>query len=112
MLGLLLLLGVAILVFWYAWLLGVTPASDLERIEADVGGTGAKVISVKRTGVRRVAADLVWVAGNPTYSSSGAWRRIYLVTILRPDGFEESYSVGVEAKLFGYRDLKRLDPRA
>lgn len=113
MLGSLLLLGILVSGGWFAWLFWVTPAADLDRIKADVDGTGAEVINIQRTGVRRVRANMVWVAGNPTYSSGGAWRRIYQVTVARPaEGYDESYEVAVEAKLFGYRDLKRVDWRA
>ena len=112
MIGLLLLILIAAYASWYAWLYLVSPASDQDRIRADQAGTGCEVIKIERTGAQRDRAGLTWVAGWPTYFTGGRWFRIYEVTIARPDGLSESYPVGIEARLLGLPELKRIDWRA
>jgi len=112
MIGLLLLAIIATIGGWFAWLYLVSPRSDRERIEADQGGTGALTFTIKRTGTRYQRAEVGWVADNLVHVGGGGWRRIYQVTVERAGGPSETYSVAVEAKLFGLSDLKRIDPRA
>ena len=51
-----------------AWVYLVSPSSDRDRIEADYGGTGVKVLEVKRAGTRSGRSMVTFVAGNPTNS--------------------------------------------
>ncbi len=112
MIGLLLLVVIASFAGWFAWLYFVSPGSDQERIKADQGGTGTQVLTVKRTGTQHVRAELTWVGGHATPRTGGSWFRIYEVTVKQADGDLETYSVGVEARLFGLPELKRIDLRA
>jgi hypothetical protein len=94
----------------FAWLFGVTPKGDEARIRFDQDGTGGTIVAIKRTGVRMVRMNLSWMAA--ARRAPKRWMRIYDVTIDRTQGYRETYTVGVEARLFGYRELTHIDPRA
>ena len=109
MLGWLLLFLIAFLVAWYGWVFFARPASDLERIKADHAGTDAQVVKIERVGMRLVRPEVTWVGGHVVEKSGVGWFRIYLVTLAYPGGFDRTYEVGVEARPFGYRHLKRFE---
>jgi len=112
MMGLILLVVIALGGGWFAWLYFVSPASDQDRIKADQGGTDARLLDIKRVGTRHDRAETTWMAGYATPRTGGKWFRIYEVTVARPGGDLETYTVGVEATLLGLPDLKRFDLRA
>jgi hypothetical protein len=109
MLLLILCLLIAAVVAWSAWVFLVSPASDQVRIKEDQGGTDARVIQIERIGTRRDRPEVTLVAGRMVPRSGGGWYRLYNVTVARPDGLSETYMVGVEARLFGFAELKRID---
>jgi hypothetical protein len=103
-----LLLLIFFLVFagaWFAWVYGVTPAKDLERITASYAGTDASVLKIQRLGVQIDRSPLTWTADKPS-GGSGTWYRMYLVTLAKPGGTEDQ-TLGVEVKVFGLPGLKR-----
>lgn len=100
---------IAACVAWSAWLFLVSPESDRVRIKADQGGTDARVINIERVGTRRDRSEATLVAGHMVPRSGGRWYRLYNVTVARPGDLSESYTVGVEARLFGFVELKRID---
>jgi hypothetical protein len=112
MIALLLLIMIAATAGWFAWLYLVSPRSDLERIEADQGGTGIRVVGIKRVGTQRDRPEAIWVGERLTPVSGATWFRVYEVTLARPDGLVETCSIGVEARLFGLAAIKRYELRA
>lgn len=112
MLGLMVLTLLGSIAGWFAWLYWVTPSDDIERIKADQAGTDLRVIDVEREGTKHIRPELSWVGGRPAPRTGGQWFRIYAVTAAAPGGLVTTYAVGVEARLFGYREIKRIDWRA
>ena len=112
MIGPLLLIAIVVGGSWFAWLYFVSPGSDQDRIKADHGGTGFQVLDIQRIGTRHDRAEVDWVGGHPTPLSGGMWLRIYKVTGEAPNDVPETYCVGVEARLFGLPELKRIDWRS
>ena len=112
MIGLLLLMLLTVGGSWFAWLYFVSPESDQDRIKSDQGGTDAQVVKIERIGTQHDRAELTWVGDRLTPLNGGRWFRLYKVTITRLNGILETYCVGVEARLFGFRELKRIDWRS
>ena len=106
---LLLIAAIALTGAWFAWLYFVSPESDQARIKSDVAGTDARVIDIKRIDTQPDRSEVKWVMARPMAVAGGKWLRIYDVTVARPGGERETYSVGVEARLFGLSDLRRID---
>lgn len=97
---------------WFAWLYWVSPQSDRERIKADQGGTEALAFTIKRTGTKFFRGKDVWVADGFMVLPAFGWCRVYSVTVERAGGAVETYSIAVQARLFGLAAVSRLDPRA
>jgi hypothetical protein len=96
---------------WFGWLYFVSPQADVERIKGDQGGTGVRVIGVKRVGTQHDRPPAFWV-GDRLVERSGKWFRVYEVSLARPGEPIETRSYGVEACLFGLPELKRYELRA
>ncbi len=109
MLGWILLIFLISSAAWFAWLFLATPASDQERIKADHAGTDAEVTKIQRVGVRRIRPGVAWAGGHAVATSGVGWFRIYQVTLARPGDFDQTYEIGVEARLFGHPQLRRFD---
>ena len=97
---------------YFAWLYWVSPQSDQERIKADQAGAGALGFTIKRTGTKYFPGRDIWVADRSMVMPSFGWCRIYEVSVERSGGALETYSIAVQAKLFGLSAVSRLDPRA
>lgn len=98
---------------WFAWLYGVSPRSDRERIEADQGGTGALKFTIRRTGTKNLGGGKdYWVADRLMSLPGVGWCRTYEVTVERAGGARETYEVAVQARMFGLSNVVKIDPRA
>jgi hypothetical protein len=108
MIGLLLIVLLAGVAVWFAWVYRVSPASDLRRITDSYAGTDARVIKIERVGTELNPGAVAWTADRAS-STSSAWFRVYMVRLARPGGFEDK-TVGVEVALYGLPRLKRYEP--
>ena len=110
MIGLMILFLLGMIFSLFAWL-RFSPDSDKDRIRADQTDPNVRVVDIQRTGTRRGRAALTWVAGHSAPQTGSQWFRIYTVTISTTDGLTSSYDVAVEATVFGFSELRRIDHR-
>ena len=110
MIGLMVLFLLGVILSLFVWL-RFSADSDKDRIRADQTDSDIRIVDIQRTGTRRGRAAFTWVAGHSTPRTGGQWFRIYTVTISTSDGLTSSYDVAVEATVFGFSELIRIDHR-